>query len=518
MRKLAGVVLAAALALVPAAARAEWKAAETAHFIIYSKSGDEALNELAERLESYHKLMVMATGVTEDVDPVKVRIYEVADTGEVEEALGLSDSGVAGFYDSNILGPYAVTPRKTRGAGRDFTPELVLHHEYAHHFMLQYFPAVYPGWYTEGFAELIGSSKPLDEGRIGYGMPAKHRGNEIAAYWVPLQDLLAKDRVRGLDAYGQGWALTHFFTLDSGRAQQLRQYLNALRAGKSRAEAAKVFGDLDKLNREARRYVTSGVFEYKPVKVEITRPVIRRSWALSPGEAALIEETIAFRDDELSLYRKESDRERERKLREATLQRIREDARRFPNDPYALHLLAEAEFAVGNHPQSEAAVDRLLALQPNHVRGLVRKSMNLSIAAQKLQGPARAAKAKEARALALRANKLDPDDPLPMLAFYQSFKMAGEAPTSGAMEGLIEVVRQLPRDTAARQLLVDELAAQKRWAAAISVLQPIANSAHRSPRTDAAREQMAKLRAELAKERGEPVPVEEDEDSKAKRS
>jgi tetratricopeptide (TPR) repeat protein len=510
--RIVGLWLAAlALLLAPGAAWAEWKAAETAHFIIYSKSGDEALSELAERLESYHKLMLMATGVAEDVDPVKVRIYEVADTGEVERALGLDGTGIAGFYDSNVLGPYAVTPRKTRGAGRDFTPELVLHHEYAHHFMLQYFPAVYPGWYTEGFAELIGSSKVLEDGRIGYGMPAKHRGGGIAAYWVSLEELLTKDRVRDLDTYGQGWALTHFLTMDTERAQQLRQYLKALSAGKSRAEAAKVFGDLEKLNREARRYVMKGVFEYKPVKVEIERPVIKRSWALSPGEAALIEETIAFRDDELSLYRKEGERERERKLREETLQRIRADARRFANDPYALHLLAEAEFAAGNYAQSEAAADRLLAIQPNHVRALVRKSMNLAVAASKLRGAARAAKAQEARRLALRANKLAPDDPLPMLAFYQSYKMVGEAPTSGAMEGLKEAVRLLPRDTAARQLLVDELASQKRWAAAIAVLQPIANSAHRSPRADAAREQMAKLKAELARERGEPPPPPEDE-------
>ena len=108
-----------------------------------------------------------------------------------------------------------MTPHKTKGTGRYFTPELVLHHEYAHHFMLQYFPAIYPSWYVEGFAELIGSSKMMDDGRIGYGMPALHRGNEINAYWVPLQDLLTKDKVVYLDTYGQGWALTNFLTFNS---------------------------------------------------------------------------------------------------------------------------------------------------------------------------------------------------------------------------------------------------------------------------------------------------------------
>jgi hypothetical protein len=157
--------------------------------------------------------MRMATGTEED-QPVKVRIYEVESTDDVETAIGQNGSGIAGFYDSNSLGPYLVTPRKTSRAGRYFTPELVLQHEYAHHFMLQYFPAIYPTWYVEGFAELVGSSMPMDDGRIGYGMPAKHRGHDILAYWVPLQELLTKEKVIYLDTYGEGWAVTHFLTFD----------------------------------------------------------------------------------------------------------------------------------------------------------------------------------------------------------------------------------------------------------------------------------------------------------------
>ena len=226
-----------------------------------------------------------------------------------------------------------VTPRKTTGTGRYFTPDLVLHHEYAHHFMLQYFPAIYPGWYTEGFAELIGSSKLMDDGRIGYGMPALHRGNDINAYWAPLQDLLTKEKVHMLDTYAQGWAVTHFLTFDSKRSAQLRQYLTALGKGQSLAEAATAFGDLDELNREARRYVTAGSFEYRPVKVDIARQVIQRDRTLSPGEAALIPETIAFRDGDLSEYRDSSDRNKEASFREHNLGRIRDKTGRFPADP-----------------------------------------------------------------------------------------------------------------------------------------------------------------------------------------
>lgn len=504
MNRLLGFVWLALLVLAPTAARADWRAAESAHFIFYSESSDKDIEKLAARLESYDKLMRMATGIAEDVEPVKVRIYEVQSTYEVEAALGLSDSGVAGFYDSNILGPFAVTPRSTSSEGGSFTPALVLHHEYAHHFMLQYFPSVYPPWYVEGFAELIGSSKVMPDGRIGYGMPAKHRGSDIAVNWVNVADLLLKPPHKlYYDLYAQGWALTHFLTFSKERSPQMRAYLVALRAGRPPEEAAKAFGDLDTLNRDARRYVTAGAFDYKPVKVEIARPAIRNMRPLTPGEAATIPNVIALRDEELSLYRKAGAREREAKLRADNLERIRDRAGRFASDPFAQFLLAAAEYGAGHYPESEAAADRLLALQPGHARGMAIKSLNVARAARALQGPARAAKAAEARRLAVKANKTDPNETLPLLAFYQSFHLAGEKPSKDAVDALAAVVETQPGDTRARQLLVDQLAADGRWALAIAALQPIANSPHESPRRAAAREQLAKLQAELAKQTGE---------------
>ena len=506
LRRLLGLC-AAVTALSATPASAEWRAYDTQHFVIYSDDGEKNVTRLAERLESIDGLMRMATGLGSAVDPVKVRIYEVASDNEVEKALGLTGTGIAGFYDSNILGPYAVTPRKTFFQTGSFTAELILHHEYAHHFMLQYFPAIYPSWYTEGFAELIGSSKFLKDGKIGYGMPAKHRGSAISFNWMPLTELLTKppEKVGPYDVYGQGWALAHFFTFAPGRSAQLRQYLTGLQAGKSSAEAAQAaFGDLGDLNRDAHRYLRAGSFAYRPVAVEIARPVIKNSRALGAGEAALIPEVIAFRDDELSVYRKAGERERELKKRQDNLANIRQKARQYAADPFALHFLAEAEYAAGNYAEAEAAADRLLALQPDHVRALVRKSLAMNQRARALDAAARTRTAAEARRLALRANKADPDDPLPMLAYYQSFTLAGEKPTRQAVSGLIEVVRLLPRDTAIRQLLVDELAGQKRWAEAAAVLMPIANSPHRSPRRDAAQEQLARLQAQLT---GPPAPA-----------
>ena len=221
MRKLIMMIAVATATLGASSADAEWRRYETANFVIYSESGPKKVEELATGLESVDALMRMATGLSNDVEPVKVRIYEVATETDVQNAIG-GDSGVAGFYHANSMGAFAVTPRDMAFGVGSFTRELVLHHEYAHHFMLQYFPSTYPSWYVEGFAELIGSSTMMPDGRIAYGKPAKHRGDTLSFFWVPVQDVLTKpaDKLNDFDLYGQGWALTHFLTFSKERSPQ----------------------------------------------------------------------------------------------------------------------------------------------------------------------------------------------------------------------------------------------------------------------------------------------------------
>jgi len=451
--------------------------------------------------------MRMATGLPMNSEAVKVRIYEMADEGQVQAARSGDNQGVAGFYSTNVFGPYAVTLRKAYTAGGSFTAEIVLHHEYAHHFMLQYFPAVYPPWYVEGFAELIGASKTLPDGKIAYGYPAKYRGGDIAAVWVSMKDVLLKPAEKlYMDWYGQGWVMTHFLTFSKDRSPQLRRYLAALTAGKSQEQAATAFGDLDELNREAHLYLLRGVFNYRPVQGPIEQPVIKSVTNVGAAEAALIPETIAFNDDDINEYRKAGDREVERRYRLKTLDRIREKAARYANDPFALYLLAEAEKANGSDVSAEAAVNRLLAVQPSNVRGISLKSLILAERASHMSGPARQQAAAEARRLAVTANKADPDDPQAYVAFYQSFRAAGQKAPANAVDGLVAAVERLPGNNAVRQMLVDEYADQGQYAAAIATLIPIANSPHESPLRQAAREQLATLQAKLADQRAAAKP------------
>jgi tetratricopeptide (TPR) repeat protein len=222
--------------------------------------------------------------------------------------------------------------------------------------------------------------------------------------------------------------------------------------------------------------------------------LISGSRTLSAAEADLIPETVAFSGEDTSNIRKDDDRAREQARRRAILAQIRTKAARYPDDSFALRLLAEAEAASGNGAAAQTAADRMLASNPQNVPALIIKSRVLSRAAQQLTGAPRNAAAAKARDLAVKANRLDNNEPLALVAFYESYRAAGVKAPPSAVEGLSAAVATLPRNGQIRQMLVDELESQHRYAEAISVLAPVANSAHKSPRRDAAQSQMARLK------------------------
>jgi hypothetical protein len=111
---------------------------------------------------------------------------------------------------------------------------------------------------------------------------------------------------------------------------------------------------------------------------------------------------------------------------------------------------------------------------------------------------------KAVRALIVKANRADPNDPRPLILYYRSFGEQGVAPARLAVDGLLQAFALAPQDlglrmNAARQLLVDGKAADARRA-----LAPIRlRSARRSARPgDLGRHRQARLERGQGRARG----------------
>ena len=460
----------AALLTLSAPLHAAWQRAESRHFVIYSEGSEKDLRRYAERLEAVHWLMKAATASDDNKPIVKVRVYLVADVMQVQRLIGHPNSDIAGFYRPGTAGAIAVVPRYT-GDG-EFTGQLVLFHEYAHHFMLQYNPVAFPAWYVEGFAEIVSTASFERKGAISFGKPASHRQLEIQQLdWIPLSKLidgsyreLPFEKRAGF--YGQSWLLSHYLTFSDTRKGQLRGFISAMNRGVAMADAAKVFGDLTQLQRDLRSYAAGGSFPYRAPALPADLDTGAVITAVSPGEAALIDERI-----EIDRRTRAGKDEKDKTARAAWIAALGAKVARLGNDPDALQLLADAQCAADEWAACATTADRLLAVAPTRPGAMLRKGE----AMMRGNKPDFA----KARDWITKANRAAPDAPEPLIAYYESYTRDGRAVPAIALDGLIKAQSTVPQDSGTRLTLANALIAAKRTDDARFILRPLAYAPHR---------------------------------------
>lgn len=488
-------------------AQSKWKEAESDHFKIYSDGDEKSLARLSGRLEAIHYLLKIATNMREpdDANIVKVKVFSVASVADVQRLLGDPSADAAGYYDPQLAGPISVIPRDAGNSGT-FSGELVLFHEYAHHFMLQYQAAAYPAWYVEGFAELISTASFEREGAITYGKPARHREGELrytrrypAAKMVDGRYLDEKRDAENWD-YGDAWAVTHYLTFSEKRKGQLKAYLNAINAGQNYAEAAKIFGDVNDLTREVGIYVDSGSYPYKtpPLPPEVIKaPVIR---PISMAEADFIDDRITMerlaristkdeyeawvkvRAETESPVKKDFDTYYREKTtnRDKWMQKLRMRTAAYATDSIAWTVQAHAECMAKDFAACQISSDKALSLQPDNWEAMLRKGQALLGLADTAADADKKAAFKDARIWLLKANAANPPAHEPLYFYHQSFGAEGKRAPEVAVAGLAQVVDTIPQIDAPRLTLGSELMARNRFAEARRTLRPLAYSPHES--------------------------------------
>lgn len=508
----------AALVLSTSAQAADWREAETAHFRIFSAGDEKSLVKFAERLEQFHTLLRMATGANEaNRRIVKVRVVLVPSIGDVARLYGNPDAAVAGFYGPREDGAIAVVPHNT-GDG-EFSGQLVLFHEYAHHYMLQYTPAAYPAWYVEGFAEITSTASFERKGAITYGKAASHRSYELDAVRYPTAKMIdgsyIKDSRDGRGwSYGDAWLVTHYLTFGDTRRGQLRNYLNLINSGVPMEQAARAFGDLGALQREVSVYLAGRSFPFRAVPLPENAVGEIKLRAVPADEAALFEAQVEM-GRRLSLpdkadeegepegdSKKKADKPKkdfETRLAEAKAKReewlVKLDAiaARQPGSVHGWRLVAEARCEAEQHQACLTAAERALAIAPDDPRALVRKAEAKLALAKDLPADQRKAEIGKARTIAAQVMNANPDDPVSRLIFYRSYAAEGRRASPVGIAALREAVQLVPLIDGPRLTLASEMIDQGETLEAIKLLRPLAFDPHGRGAAAKARGLLAKL-------------------------
>jgi tetratricopeptide (TPR) repeat protein len=461
------------LALFCAApARAEWREASSAHFLVYGDVSAAKIREYSERLEHYDSALRLITGQaeTDGSSRNRVSVYLMPSLSDLRRLYtgGSGSSTVGGFYIPSFEGSRAFMPAEMASFG--VSAQAVMFHEYAHHILLSSATEYYPRWLSEGMAEFFMVSRINRDGSITIGLPNEKRAYALTAFSrMRASELLASDsqKLSVFDEdqlYATGWLMTHYLLLSGERDGQLIDYVARLNKGESWADAAKAaFGNLGKLDQNLERYRrtrTLKVFTIPADKLSTGKIEVRE---LAPGASMIMP------------YRIRSARGVDEKMATALVAEARPVAASYPNDAFVQRTMAEIEYDAKNNAEAEAAADRALALDPDMVEAMIYKGRVL---ARRADASKQAKDWADARSWFLKANRTDPDSALPLVLYYDSFQRAGETPSKSAVTAIMRAIQLVPQASDVRFRVGRQLVVEKDLDLAQKVLAPVLFSAH----------------------------------------
>lgn len=491
LRVFLAVVAAAAFA---GPANAAWHVAKSKHFVIYADDKPNRLTEFATRLEQFDRA---ARALLQMDDPQvgdgnRVTVFVLPTAKDVQRLAG--DSFLSGFYTGRVSGPLAYVAK--RDDDSDLAAETILYHEYAHHLMMQQLDQPYPEWYVEGFAEFLSTPRFGKDGSVGLGVPPQHRawglfyGKQLALDSLlggTYGDINKLPRELRESIYGRGWLLTHYLTMEPRRSGQLTGYVLGISKGLTPLQSAQqAFGDLKQLEKNLDTYLHRSTVRSFTVASREAPPTVEVQ-PLSPGGAAIV------------LLRAKIKNEVKREEAEPTATQVRAIEARFLGDELVEATLAEIELEAGHAAAAEAAADRALRANPKNTEALVLKGRAMVARAEPLEDPARRQLFDQARGTFIAANKLDSEDPEPLMEFYKAYLSEGVRPNANAIAALHYASDLAPQDFGVRLNSAIAYLMEGKLKEARRALVPVAYSPHAQGAAAAARRMIAKIDASDAK-------------------
>jgi tetratricopeptide (TPR) repeat protein len=499
MRKV--LVTAALFLFVSGKVFADWHEASSDHFVIYAEENEKEIRKYSDRLERYYSAMsvILPSRKLKPSPSNRVTIYVVSSERMVRKLYGASDSRfVQGFYVPRAGGSLAIIPPIDAGGSRASESELVLMHEYAHHFMAENATYLVPRWYGEGFAEYFSTARFEKDGAVGLGLPAEHRAYELfQARDVSMERLLDSklylaSKSKSYDNfYGRSWLLFHYLFTDDARRRQLADYLNRLNKGEAELPAAlAALGDLKVLDKALDRYLKQRSMQY--IRVSSDRLTVGPIAVRRLGEAEGASMPIRIRSK-----RGVNDKTAVEVVKEA-----REIAAKYPAEPAVQAALSEAEFDAGDNEAAIRAADKALATAPDNITALIQKGYALTrIAIETKTEDAW----KAARRHFVSVNKIENDHPIPLIRYYLSYPQQNQEPTKIAIDGLEWALELAPYDAGVRMMVAARQMTDKRFAEAIRTISPLAYNPHLGADNPAI-DLLEKARGELAASKGAETP------------
>lgn len=471
----------AAMSLAPPAAFAQgsgrWLKLESPNFIMYSSASEESTREELAALEGYHAILKRFMP-RKRPNPIKLPIYVTRTDRDFEAtAPYFKNSGVAGYYTANVERTVAVSkslryqPRQ-RDMPRHVRADdarVYLFHEYTHHYVLGNDRKTYPPWYIEGIAEFFSTAEYTQTG-VDLGKATFGRAYSVVrGDWLEIEKLLKRpDTMTGSELsnyYGQAWMATHMFFTKPERAKGFDRYVNALQGEVDPLEAFEpAFGiSIKQFDQELREYRKQPL-QYWPIA------------GMLPIDTGITVQRLKPAVDNILLPMVHLQGLHARSSVTDSVNKIREEAKRWPTDTDVMRAAAWTEVWYGDLAAARTKIDALLAVdgqnaESQHVSGLC------DLRAAYAAGGDKALFQKAQNAFG-RAHSLDDLRASSMFRYVEcGIGAAGEV-DDNAMEVLIGAYQLAPQVDSIVATTAQALMSRGRFEEATIVLRPLAADPH----------------------------------------
>lgn len=479
------LLLGAAALVASSQAVAAWHKASTAHFVIYADDSPAKLREFATRLEKFDRAVRQVRGMSDPPmgDGNRLTVIVVPTVDDVQK-LAAHKTGMtpnlAGFYTARAEGSLAIVPKRSNDTRMgDFADHETFFHEYAHHLMFYDLSVAMPLWFSEGFAEFMSTASFGKDGSVTLGKPALGRAHAVDdKSTFPLERMLSgkhekltRDEWDAL--YARGWLLTHYLTFEKTRKGQIERYLRDVAEGKDSLQAAQLaFGDFKALDRNLHGYLGRSRISVVKVAAE----------ALPVGEIAI--EPLSTGGNEIMPLRTRLKVGVAKPDKQALYGQIRTVAAKYSGDALVQVTLAQAEYEAGIYADAEAAADRALATNPRLIEAMIYKGRAIM---ERAMANEAGASFGDARAWFSKANKLDPEDPEPLMLFHQAQVRDTGRPSANGIAALHYAANLAPQDFGLQMQSAYQHLRDKKLSEARKSLAPVAFSPHGGEAAEAAR-------------------------------
>jgi tetratricopeptide (TPR) repeat protein len=269
------------------------------------------------------------------------------------------------------------------------------------------------------------------------------------------------------DSFARSWRLTRYLLFAPERQGQLRSFITAINQQQPPLTAARTaFGDLKQLETQLDAFPTSveGVTRLSAASIPIEPVEMRR---LTAAEAATVDIRVRLR------------RGVDAGLAPLLLHDAEAAAAPYPNDPIAQATLAQAAAAAGDYKLAIEAAERAVTADPKNIEAHLVKGQMIFRAALAVGGNREEGMAAGRREF-IAANKINPDDPRPLFAYYLSYWATTASPPQNARDALARAFELAPIATQIRMSMARQQLFDRQTGAARVTLLPVAFGEHRN--------------------------------------